>query len=91
MLRWLLSIPYLLFSPGYSLLALLYREGGLAAVERFALSLGLSLCLVALAGVILSLTPLGITANSVAASLFAFNLAALLASTYLRYLREEDP
>lgn len=89
-LRWLLSIPYLLFSPGYSFLALLIREDELAAVERFALSLGLSLCLVALVGVVLSLTPLGITANSMTASLLAFNLTALLASTYLRYLREED-
>lgn len=89
-LRWLISIPYLLFTPGYSLLTLLYREKEQDVVERFTFSLGLSLCLVALIGVLLSLTPLGITANSVAVSLSGFNLASLLTSKYLRYFREGD-
>ena len=90
MLRWLISIPYLLFTPGYCLLDLLKVGEGRDDVERFTLSLGLSLCLVAFTGVILSLTPLGISANSVAVSLSTFNLASLLVSSYLRYIREED-
>ncbi|RLI33690.1 hypothetical protein DRO56_01135 [Candidatus Bathyarchaeota archaeon] len=86
-LRWLISIPYLVFAPGYGLLTLLKGTREIDVAEGLALSLGLSLCLVGLMGLVLSLTPVGITSSSVAASVTAFTLGALAASVYLRRLR----
>lgn len=85
-LRWLLSIPYLAFTPGYALLTLL-RRGEIDVAEGLALSLGLSLCLVGILGLFLSLTAVGVTSISVATSLMAFTLGALAASTYPKRLR----
>jgi uncharacterized membrane protein len=60
-LRMVLGVFMVIFSPGYSLLSALYpRKGDLSATERIALSFGLSLAIVPLLGLILNYTPLGI-------------------------------
>jgi uncharacterized membrane protein len=86
--RLLLSVPYLVFSPGYSLISFLLNKKELDLAEELALSLGLSFCIVALLVLVLSLTPLGVNPVSVAASITAFTLTALFASTYRQYLRK---
>jgi len=86
--RLLLSVPYLTFSPGYSLISFLPYKKELDIPEKLALSLGLSFCIVALSTLALSLTPLGVTPISVATSVTAFTLIVLLASMYRQYLRE---
>jgi uncharacterized membrane protein len=86
--RLLLYVPYLVFSPGYSLISLLLDKRGLDVPEKLALSLGLSFCIVALLTLMLSLTPLGVTTLSVAASSTIFTVTVLLASTYRQYLRK---
>ena len=60
-LRIILGIPFLLFFPGYALAAALFTKGrGMDAVERVALSFGLSIAVVPLIGLILKYTPWGI-------------------------------
>ena len=49
--RIILGLPLVLFLPGYSLIAVLFpRKGDLDAIERIALSFGLSIALVPLLG-----------------------------------------
>ena len=60
-LRIPLSLPFVLFSPGYALIAALYpRRDDLSGAERIALSLGASLAIVALIGLGLNILPWGV-------------------------------
>jgi len=55
--RIVLGIPFLLFLPGYVLMTALYpKKEGPDAIERVALSFGLSIALVPLIGLILNYT-----------------------------------
>ena len=84
-LRVIVSIPFLLFVPGYALVAALFPEApederevetlqnrSLTGLERFVISLGSSVALVPLLGFVLNFTPWGIrlTPMLVAISLF---------------------
>ena len=61
-IRVVLTIPFILFFPGYTLLSVLYpRRGTLDSIERIAVSFGLSIVVVPLIGLILNFTPFGIT------------------------------
>lgn len=65
-LRVILGVPFLLFVPGYSLvLALFPRKGELSGMERGALSLGMSIVVVPLAGLMLNYMPWGIRLETV--------------------------
>jgi uncharacterized membrane protein len=56
-----LGLPFVLFFPGYTLIAALYpRRDDLDGIERLALSLGLSLAVVPLIGLVLNYLPWGI-------------------------------
>src|SRR5712692_10898639 len=71
--RVVLGLPLVLFFPGYVLIAALYpRRNDLDGIERVALSLGLSLAVVPLIGLVLKYTPWGIrlTTNLVSLELF---------------------
>ncbi len=60
-LRVILGLPVALLFPGYTLLAALFpRKENLNTIERVALSFGLSIAVVALIGLVLNYTPLGI-------------------------------
>jgi uncharacterized membrane protein len=72
-LRIVLGLPFVLFFPGYTLLAALYpRRDDLDGVERLALSLGLSLAVVPLIGLALNFLPWGIRLTPILVSLAAF-------------------
>ena len=74
--RIILGLPFLLFFPGYILIAALFpRKGDLGGVERIALSFGLSIALVPLIGLILNYTPWGIRLYPILISLTMFVLA----------------
>jgi len=60
-IRIALAIPLILFLPGYGLTAVLFPRGVLDLPARLLLSVGLSLAMVALSGLILHLTPWGIS------------------------------
>jgi uncharacterized membrane protein len=65
-LRIVLGFPFLLFFPGYALLSALFpRRDDLDTVERIALSIGLSIAIVPIVGIILHFTPYGIRLSSI--------------------------
>ncbi len=71
--RIVLGLPFLLFLPGYTLLAALYpKKEEIDALERVALSFGLSIAVVPLIGLILNYTPWGIRLESVLYSTASF-------------------
>jgi uncharacterized membrane protein len=71
--RIVLGLPFVLFFPGYILIAALYpRRSDLDGVERVALSLGLSLAVVPLIGLVLNYTPWGIRLTPILVSLALF-------------------
>ena len=68
-----LGLIFVLFIPGYTLTAALFpKRDSLDAVQRVALSFGLSIAVVPLIGLILNYTPWGISVNSILTSLLAF-------------------
>jgi len=72
-LRIILGLPFLLFFPGYTLMAALFtRKEGMGNIERVALSCGLSVAVVPLTGLILNYTPWGIRLEPVLYSVVSF-------------------
>jgi uncharacterized membrane protein len=83
--RIILGLPFLLFFPGYVLIAALFpKKGSLGGVERVALSLGLSIAVVPLMGLILNYTPWGIRFYPILISLAVFISATLGVAWYRR-------
>ena len=84
-LRIIFGLPFLLFLPGYSLVSALWtRKTELDNLERIALSFGLSIALVALAGLGLNYTPWGITLTSVVICLYSLILVLIGVTWYER-------
>ncbi len=84
-LRTVLGIPFVLFFPGYTLICALFPgKKDLGEIERVALSIGLSLAVVPLLGLVLNYTPWGIRLASILASLFIFTLIMSALSFYRR-------
>jgi len=74
-IRVVLGLPFVLFFPGYVLIAWLFpRRESLALVERISLSIGLSLALVPLIGLALNFTPLGIRLTPIIGTLSIWSL-----------------
>ena len=89
--RIIFGIPFVLLFPGYVLIAaLLPRKGALDAVERIALSLGLSIAIVPLIGLALNYSPWGIRLDPILAFLTLFIMLAAAAAAYRRRLLPED-
>jgi len=75
-LRYVLGSVFVLYLPGASLIELLYPKGeDLTQLERLALSIGLSLAIVPLVGLVLNYTPWGIRLNPIVISLTFLTLA----------------
>jgi len=84
-LRIILGLPFLLFSPGYTLTAALFpRKGDLEGITRIALSFALSVAVVPLIGLILNYTPWGIALYPVLVSTTIFIVSASGAAMYRR-------
>lgn len=77
-LKTILVVPLALFLPGYALTRAIFRQRGLAVVERIALALGLSLVTTALASLFLYVTSLGLTVSSWVTALAVLTVAATL-------------
>jgi uncharacterized membrane protein len=79
-----LGLPLVLFIPGYALLAALFpKKNDLGAIERFALSFGLSIAVVSLLGLLLNFT-FGIKLVSVLFTLFIYTVILTLVTVYRR-------
>ncbi len=84
-LRIVLGMPFLLLFPGYTLTAVLFpRRNALDAIERAALSFGLSIVVVSLIGLILNYTPWGIKLYPTLISLAILILVFVIAAWYRR-------
>ncbi|MGC9147220.1 MAG: DUF1616 domain-containing protein [Infirmifilum sp.] len=86
-LRYVLGSITVLFLPGYSLIEALYpRREELTPLERLALSIGLSLALVPLIGLVLNYTPFGIRLWPVAFSIGATGISLAFIAAHRKYL-----
>jgi len=76
LLRIILGLPFILFIPGYILIFALFptkkTDKGIDNTERIAISLGLSIAIVALIGIGLNYSPLDIQLGSGVLTVFAF-------------------
>jgi len=85
-LRYLFGSLFVLYLPGAALIELLYpKPSDLSQLERLALSIGLSLALVPLVGLILNYTPWGIRLDPVFASLSLLTLGLAAGAVARKY------
>lgn len=90
-LRIVLGLPFVLFFPGYVLLAALYpRQGSISGISMTALGFGLSLAVVPLIGLALNYMPWGITLQSILYSEAIYIIAMSLVA-WLRRRRLPEP
>ncbi|MFP4642388.1 MAG: DUF1616 domain-containing protein [Dehalococcoidia bacterium] len=84
--RIVLGILFVLFFPGYMLIAALFpRKESLDGIERVALSFGLSIAVVPLIGLVLNYTPWGIRLEPILISVLIFILVMGGVAVYRRY------
>ena len=85
-IRWVLGSVFVLFIPGYvTVEALFPKSRELDGIERVALSVGLSLALVPLVGLLLNYTPWGIRLTPILISLTILTVALCLAGLVRRF------
>ena len=85
-LRYVLGSVTVLFIPGYVAIEALYpRDKDLSPLERLALSIGLSLAIVPLIGLLLNYTPWGIRLTPILASLTLYTLVVIMIAAYRKY------
>lgn len=85
-LRYILGSLFILYLPGYALIEALYPRGDeLEPLERLALSIGLSLALVPLIGLILNYTPWGIRLTPITISLALLTEALIVYALFRKY------
>ncbi|MBO3802322.1 MAG: DUF1616 domain-containing protein [Candidatus Brockarchaeota archaeon] len=90
--RWVFGSLFVIFLPGYAFVEALFVEPisgkkELDQIERFALSIGMSLALVPLAGLLLNYTPWGIRLEPIAVSLSSFTLLCATVAAYRKYAK----
>ncbi|MGD9130329.1 MAG: DUF1616 domain-containing protein [Candidatus Bathyarchaeota archaeon] len=73
-LRQVLGAIFVVFLPGYSLIKALFPEKNLDTIERIVLSLGMSLALVPVTGLMLNYTPWGIRTIPITLSLLTLTI-----------------
>jgi uncharacterized membrane protein len=83
-LRLILGVPFILFFPGYILIAALFpRKESMDNLHRVVFSVGMSIAVVPLIGLIINYTPWGITLESVLGSTAVF-IAIMSIVTWMR-------
>jgi len=89
--RIIVALPVVLFIPGYCLIAALFPTGrDIDGIERFALSMGLSIIVVSLIGLALNFTPWGIQLTPVVISLVIFTVILVQIAQYRRFSEPEE-
>jgi len=84
--RWVLGSVFVLFIPGYVAVEALFPKGReLDGLERLALSVGLSLALVPLVGLLLNYTPWGIRLDPIMISLTILTIGLALVAFARRF------
>ena len=67
--RVVFGLTLVFFIPGYAMVYALFKEDEIDGIERVALSVGLSICVVILDGLLLNFTPRGFTLDQIVISL----------------------
>ena len=80
-LAYVFGIPLMFFIPGFAVVRMFFWKGN-TPEARFVLSLGISILVVVLLGLLLVLTPIGLDQNTTRASLILFSLAAVASETF---------
>ena len=83
--RYVLGAIFVIFLPGYCLIKALFPEKELDNIERVALSIGMSIALVPITGLILYYTPLGIRTIPITLSLLALTTIFATAAVIREY------
>jgi len=84
--RYIFGTIYILYIPGYILVEALYpEERSLKPLERVALSIGLSLAIIPLIGLLLNYTPWGIRLGSIVFSTLIYSLSLMIIAAYRKY------
>ena len=84
--RWVFGSVFVLFVPGYVTVEALFPKGReLDGIEKFALSVGLSLALVPLIGLLLNYTPWGIRLTPIITSLVLFTIGVACVGVARRF------
>ena len=84
-IRYLLGSIFVLFLPGFSLIKTLFPTKEIDNIERTALSIGMSLALVPLTGLLLNYTPWGIRLVPVTLSLLSLTLILTITGLIREY------
>lgn len=85
-LRYVLGTVFVLYLPGAMLIEALYpKDNELSPLERLALSIGLSLAIVPLIGLILNYSPWGIRLEPVMFSIALFTLSMCIIASWRKY------
>jgi uncharacterized membrane protein len=88
-MRWVLGSVFVLYLPGFTLTELLFPErNSLDSLERFALSVGLSLVVVIFIGLILNYLPWGIRFTPIIVSIFLFVLSFATLAAARKYMEK---
>ncbi|MCJ7743054.1 MAG: DUF1616 domain-containing protein [Dehalococcoidales bacterium] len=84
--RIILGLPFIFFFPGYAMMTALFpRREGISSIERVVLSLGMSITVVPLMGLILNYTPWGIRLYPIVTSITTFILIMSIIAWYRRH------
>ncbi len=93
-IRIIIGLPFILFIPGYILIFTLFptkkTDRGIDVIERVALSLGLSIAIVPLIGLLLNYTPFGIRLVPILISIFVFIIGVGCIGAYRWYKTDEQ-
>jgi len=85
-LRIILGLPFVLFLPGYTLMASLFtKKSSLGNIERVVLSFVMSLVVVTLIGLLLNFTPWGIRLYPIIVSITIFIIITSVIAWFRRY------
>ena len=88
-IRNILGAIFVLFLPGYSFIKALFPKKELDNIERIALSIGLSLALVPITGMVLNYTPFGIRITPITLSLLALTAIFATVAIIREHLNKE--
>jgi len=84
--RWVLGSLFILFLPGYTLIEALFpKRSDLDSIERLALSIGLSIAVTPLTGLLLNYMPWGIRLDPIAISLTFFTLSMAILAAHRKF------
>lgn len=89
LIKGIIVSPLLFFYPGYGIVESIYpKREEWNELERAALSIGMSLAILPLIGLILNLMPFGLNVESVSISIYIFSLIMLIIARYRKYQYE---